>query len=89
MVVTEITNAQHGCRETITCRVRITADLSHTGEERWGDKPVDMCLAPIVNALNGIGCFTNACCCGHGKATGSIHLHDGIVIAVPRCLVYS
>lgn len=66
-------------------RVPIPADLSHTGEFRWDVKPVDACIAPLVDALNQAGIYTAGCCCGHEKAEGNIILHDGriLIIRVP------
>jgi hypothetical protein len=58
-------------------RVPIPAGLSHTGMLRWDDKPVDSCIADIVQALNDAGLYTANCCCGHGKTDGTILLHDG------------
>ena len=57
--------------------VPIPAHLSHTGIFRWDAKPVDACIAPIVQALNDAGIYTANSCCGHGKSDGSIVLHDG------------
>ena len=64
--------------------VPIAADLSHTGVRRWALKPVDKCIARLVEALNAAGCFTRTSCCGHGRADGSILLEDGSQIVVPR-----
>jgi hypothetical protein len=61
----------------VELRVPIQAELSHTGRERWAIKKIDACIAPIVDALNKGGVLTTACCCGHGKANGEIHLQDG------------
>lgn len=62
--------------------VPMPANLSHTGEFRWAVKGVDSCIAPIVQALNDAGIYTSGCCCGHGKAPGNIHLHDGRIIEI-------
>ena len=62
--------------------VPIPAELSYTGEFRWDYKGVDSCIAPIVQALNDAGIYTASCCCGHGKADGSILLHDGREIII-------
>jgi hypothetical protein len=66
---------EHG--DTVTLRVPIPADLSHTGKTRWALKPVDRCIAEIVEALIAGGVLTAASCCGHGKGPGSIILQDG------------
>lgn len=58
-------------------RVLVPAHLSHTGVSYWAVKPIDACLAGIVEVLNAAGIYTACCCCGHGKKTGSIILHDG------------
>lgn len=63
--------------------VPIPAHLSHTGEFRWDTKPVDSCLADIVQALNDAGVYTAGCCCGHGQRPGSIILHDGRELIMP------
>ncbi len=86
MTVTEITNKTHGCRETIDCCVLVPSCLSSTGEKYTNFKPVDKCLAPIVNLLNQLGVLTASCCCGHGVSSGSIILHDGTCIAIPEGL---
>ncbi len=38
---------------------------------------VDLCIQPIVQALNDAGLQTLASCCGHGRRPGSIVLEDG------------
>ena len=38
---------------------------------------IDLCIAPIVAALNAANIETIASCCGHGKQSGTIALHDG------------
>lgn len=38
---------------------------------------VDLCIAPVVAALNGAGIRTVASCCGHGIRPGDIALEDG------------
>lgn len=53
--------------DTVPLVVLIPADHSHTGEFRWASKPVDRCIAPIVQALNAAGIYTVNACCGHGK----------------------
>lgn len=60
----------------IILHVPIRGDLSYTGEDRWDDKAIDSCIAPIVKALNDAEVFTLASCCGHGKGGGSIILWD-------------
>lgn len=62
--------------------VPVPAELSHTGKFRWAIKSVDACIAPIVDALNRAGIYTDNCCCGHGKCDGIISLHDGRVLKV-------
>ena len=38
---------------------------------------IDVCIAPLVKALNQGGMVTVASCCGHGKMDGVISLQDG------------
>ena len=61
----------------VILRVLMPAELSYTGAERWDDKAIDACIAPIVKALNDAGIHTSQSCCGHGKGDGFIDLHDG------------
>ncbi len=65
---------------TVDVRVKVPADLSHTGKTRFAIKPIDSCLARDVRLLNFCGIYTRASCCGHGKAKGEIMLWDGKVI---------
>ena len=46
-------------------------------------RDIDLCIAPIVRALNEGGVATVASCCGHGRMDGTIVLADGreLVIA--------
>lgn len=68
--------------DTVTLSVPIPASHSHTGKFHWADKPVDRCIAPIVQALNTAGILTSGACCGHGKGPGDIWLHDGRELVV-------
>lgn len=61
-------------------KVPIDAESSHTGKFRWDTKPVDSCIADLVQALNDAGLYTGGSCCGHGKHAGTISLHDGRVL---------
>lgn len=71
---------EHG--DTVNLNVPIPAEMSHTEEFRWDTKPVDACIAPIVQALNDARIYTSGCCCGHGERTGEIFLHDGRVLVI-------
>lgn len=53
---------------------------------RVGDKlvDVDLCLAPLVKALNSCGMETVASCCGHNKQPGNIVLADGREIIITK-----
>lgn len=56
---------------SISLKVTILAEGSHTGKEREDMKKIDACLAPLVKMLNEYGIKTCACCCGHGKTKKS------------------
>jgi hypothetical protein len=71
---------EHG--NTVDLEVTVPADLSHTGQDRWAVKPIDRCIAPIVQALNDGGVTTVSSCCGHGKRPGVIALADGRTLVV-------
>ena len=89
MTIADIPSAIHGCRQTVPCRVLIPADLSSTGRAQWKTKPVDKCLAPLVDAMNAAGVLTRACCCGHAQAAGNIMLHSGEIVDLPICTNHS
>ncbi len=63
--------------DTVTRLVKIPADLSSTGKERWKDALIDSCIAPIVTALQGGGVDMRGSCCGHDLTLGHIDLQDG------------
>ena len=60
-----------------TVRVKIPADLSHTGEAYWKDVGIDACISDIVEALQVGGIDMRSSCCGHGKRPAEITLQDG------------
>jgi len=62
--------------------VKIPADLSSTGREKWKYAKIDACIADLVDALQKGGIDMRGSCCGHGKAYGDIHLQDGRVILI-------
>lgn len=70
-------------------RVPIPAELSYTGAARWTEKPIDACLADLIEALNLTGILTASSCCGHGSDIGHIILQDGrtliVTPAMPKC----
>ena len=68
--------------ETVKVRVKIPADLSCTGKEKWRECDIDSCIAPIVEALQGAGIDMRGSCCGHNKSEGDIHLQDGRVLVI-------
>lgn len=57
--------------------VKIPADLSCTGKEKWRDFKIDSCIASLVKALQKGGIDMRSSCCGHERAFGSIELQDG------------
>ena len=67
--------------ETVPLQVPIPADLSYTGCARWELKPIDSCIASLVQALNDAGILTRSSCCGHG-GIGEILLQDGRTLRV-------
>ena len=68
--------------------VKIPADMSYTGKERYKFVGIDSCIAPIVKALQERGIDMRGSCCGHGKFPGNIELLDGrrIMIFSPEQL---
>lgn len=65
-------------------QVKIPADLSSTGEEKWKIIQVDACLAAIIRALQRGGVDMRSSCCGHGKEPGYIDLQDGRRLVITR-----
>ena len=74
------------CNQIILVKVTIPADLSYTKQVRTDEKPIDKCLADIVNALQKSGIFMRSSCCGHGKGKGhgEILLEDGRILQIHR-----
>lgn len=66
----------------IMVRVKVPADLSSTGAEKWREFGIDACIAPIVKALQEGGIDMRGSCCGHGNAAGRIDLADGRVLHI-------
>ena len=62
---------------TTVVKVKIAADLSHTGKSFWKDVKIDACVADLVQALQSADIDMRSSCCGHGKTHGSILLQDG------------
>lgn len=71
---------QHGTTRLV--RVFVDSSLSHTGSGHWAHKPIDSCIADLVEALQNAGINMLGSCCGHGKRSGEIALADGRVIRV-------
>jgi hypothetical protein len=63
-------------------KVWIPPELSHTGKGRWERKPIDACIARVVEALNKDGLRTISSCCGHGDDLGRIDLEDGRALVI-------
>lgn len=65
--------------DTVHKFVLVPAEDHHSqdGEPHWEYKPIDSCIAEIVDALNKAGIYTSGSCCAHGKGVGFISLHDG------------
>jgi len=60
----------------------IKMELPYVGDFRFGIADIDLCIAPIIKALNDGGVTTKGCCCGHGEVTGYIHLTDGRYLGI-------
>ena len=60
----------------------ISARRSHTGEAYQRIVGIDMCIAPVIDALNAAGVLTEESCCGHGEGIGYIALMDGRCLAI-------
>jgi len=72
------------CKITKKVRVKILADLSHSGRSYWKECQIDACIADIVMALQNGGINMRHSCCGHDKGPGDIILEDGIVLTITK-----
>ena len=68
--------------ETERVWVKIPADISGTGYDRWSEETIDACIAPLVRVLQNGGVNMRGSCCGHGREPGGIQLQDGRVLLV-------
>ncbi len=66
---------EHG--DTVDLDVILVGKFSDSGNDEWAVRPVDRCIAPIVQALNNAHVWTRFSCCGHGVQRGRIDLYDG------------
>lgn len=71
-------------REETKVWVKIPADLSCDGKEKWKYALIDTCIAPIVKALQEGGIDIRGSCCGHGKGPGYISLQDGRLLTITK-----
>lgn len=71
---------EHG--DTVDLRVYVHPRVAYLGVGRWDRKPIDRCIAPIVEALQARGIDMLGSCCGHGKKPGSILLADGRTLTI-------
>ena len=69
-------------RESMGVYVKIPADLSCDGREKWKYAKIDRCIVPIVRALQEGGIDMRGSCCGHGKRKGEIALQDGRTLRI-------
>ncbi len=68
----------------ILVKVKIPAELSHTGKAYWAKKGIDKCIVSIIEALTEAGIYTAGSCCGHSKDNGYIALHDKRVLIIKK-----
>lgn len=81
MTVKIISGENFNCG-TVDTVVHISAEQSHNNLARFAVKPIDTCIADIVEALVDAEIYTDGCCCGHGVADGNIILTDGRVLSI-------
>ena len=68
----------------ILVKVKIPADLSHTGKIHWKRMAIDKCIAPIVRALQKDGIDMRGSCCGHNERNGYITLQDKRTLIIKK-----
>ena len=57
------------CNWGIDTIIKLAYPMPNSGRTEIG---VDACIAPLIQILNNYGIHTVGCCCGHGKANGSV-----------------
>lgn len=62
---------------TVNINVHVPSKYTKDGKSKQEAIDVDSCIAELVTRLNGIGLYTVASCCGHGKRPGRISLREG------------
>jgi hypothetical protein len=60
--------------DTVPVKVKILADQAWEGRDTWKVKPIDRCIAGVVEELQSAGVDMRGSCCGHGKTKASIVL---------------
>lgn len=68
--------------DTVPVEVTVVAGLASEGRDARKVKPIDRCIASIVQALEAGGVYMLGSCCGHGERNGEIPLADGRIIRV-------
>jgi len=61
-------------------QIKIPAEQSFTGMDRWKLVKIDNCIADLVAALQNAGIDMRGSCCGHDQYPGCILLRDGRVL---------
>lgn len=84
MVTKSMDTCTHCKRRQQKVWVKIPADLSCTGFAHFKHTDIDLCIAPIVTALQQAGIDMRGSCCGHGKTDGDIHLQDGRILIIKQ-----
>lgn len=68
--------------DTVKVKVKIPADLSCSGKEKWKYAQVDGSVAQIVRALQAGDVDMRGSCSGHGEVFGTIDLQDGRTLLI-------
>lgn len=63
--------------DSVVVSVLVPASVSCTGSDRRARKPIDRCIASLVEALDRAGVRMTGSCCGHGRSPATIGLDDG------------
>ncbi len=73
------------CHETFPVMVTIQEDyIAQKTASMKRRKQIDMCIAPLVNALENHGIHMRGSCCGHGLWDGEIILQDGRKLTISQ-----
>jgi hypothetical protein len=71
---------EHG--DTVLIEVWVHETVSYSGRREFRARPIDRCIARLVETLDRGGIYMLGSCCGHGRDPGEILLADGRTLTI-------